>query len=149
MGSVNSAMAPNSTIRIDSTDAKIGRRMKKCENFTVGSPGLRLRLGFWLWQRAARSRLHALSFGLRTSDFGLRTFPCGLCFLHLDLRAGPQHHQAVDDDPFLRRQPLDYLAQRPVRPANGDVAPLNLVLLVGDIDKPIALVRLDGHVRDN
>src|ERR1017187_4234225 len=101
IGSVNSAIAPSSTIKMDRTDAKIGRRMKKCENFIVGSSGLRLRLGFRLGQRPARSRLHALRFGLPTSDFGLRTFPCGLCFLHLDLRAWPGHHQAVDDDPFL------------------------------------------------
>ena len=38
-GSVNSAIAPRSTIMRDSTDAKIGRRMKKWENFTAGGPG--------------------------------------------------------------------------------------------------------------
>ena len=34
IGSVNSAIAPNSTIKIDRTEAKIGRRIKKWENFT-------------------------------------------------------------------------------------------------------------------
>ena len=37
-GSVNSAIAPSSTIMMDSTAAKMGRRMKKWENVTAEAP---------------------------------------------------------------------------------------------------------------
>ncbi len=37
IGSVNNATMPSTTNMMDSTAAKIGRLMKKCENFTVVS----------------------------------------------------------------------------------------------------------------
>ena len=40
-GRLNTATAPASVMTIDSTEAKIGRSMKKCENMNV--PGRRLR----------------------------------------------------------------------------------------------------------
>ena len=60
-GSVNSAIAPSSTIMSDSTEAKIGRRMKKWENFTAGVLGC----GFTAGAAAG-------SFGLWTPGFGPR-----------------------------------------------------------------------------
>src|SRR5574340_914113 len=97
MGSVNSAIAPSNTIKIESTDAKIGRRMKKCENFTTRGSGLRLR--FRGPGRPGFGRGLMIGFGFRAAAPGLR-------HLYLNLPPSPQHHQAVHDHPVLGRQPF-------------------------------------------
>src|SRR4029079_15372256 len=75
------ATAPRITITIDTTAAKIGRSMKKCE---IRIPVCLLRLG------------------LRTGR------PGGRCarLLRRDLLARPHAHQTVDDDAVIGCEPL-------------------------------------------
>src|SRR5215467_5724543 len=72
IGRRQNATAPRITNTIESTDAKIGRSMKKCER-RIGGPSVRLRL---------RGGRRGLLFGL---DLGTRA----------------RAHQSVDDDPVV------------------------------------------------
>src|SRR5882672_8034743 len=81
-GRTKSARLPTSTITIDSTAAKIGRSMKKWENFiTVQQAPAKLLL-------IDRGRVGGLRHGNGYAGGSHR-------------RAGAHHHQAIHDDPFL------------------------------------------------
>src|SRR6266705_3427212 len=93
-GSRTNDTAPRITKMIESTEAKIGRSMKKCEIFMTALVGLRLRPG-------SRRRDAAL--------------------LRRDLGAGPRPHQAVDDDAVVGAEPGPDDAQIVHHLAEGDV----------------------------
>src|ERR1700739_533109 len=81
-GSRAKLTAPRITNTIETTAAKIGRSMKKCE----------MRIGAW-------PDLLSLVAALRPARGGGRRR--GLLLLRLHLDAGARAHQAVDDDPVV------------------------------------------------
>src|SRR5436190_18255164 len=108
IGSRNMAINPTMKMIIESTPAKIGRRMKKCGNFMSFA---------WFWtaeREVPSSKIPKI--------VQLRTFRCSRCCYGLTLRhagilaachrfqrrhghAGTNVLQAVDDDHFARRKP--------------------------------------------
>ena len=93
------------------------RREDRPADEEVGEFHGRVPVRFAAWLPASvrcRGRPLARRFGLRTSASDFAS-----CTSTFDAR--PQHHQAVDDHPVLRRQALEHRAQRAVGPAGLDV----------------------------
>src|SRR5262245_36272495 len=116
--------APTITKTIETTAAKMGRSMKKCE-IRIGRPTL---------------------VGRSLGGSGLRS-----CLLVLGghLLARPRPHQAVDDDAIIGRyavpddaQIVDHLAQ-PHEALTGDI------VLIDDIDALAHLLGTDGRIGEH
>src|SRR3989442_12782505 len=111
---------PTITNTIDTTAAKIGRSMKKCEMRIVRAPGALFGLGHG---RARRRR-----------------------FLGRHLGSGPHHGQPVDDDPVLGREPVLDDAQSVLDLPERDVFLPGDILRVDRVDELARLLGPDRHV---
>src|SRR6478752_6886096 len=121
-GSRENDTPPMITKTIETTAAKIGRSMTKCE-IRIGLPARSIGLG--LGSRRLRRRL--LVFGC-----------------HLLTRTHP--HQAIDHNAVVRRHPFLDHAQIVNDVAQHDEALPGYAILIDDIDEFAHLLRTDGQV---
>src|SRR5579863_2374175 len=131
MGSLKSASPPMTRMTIDSTEAKIGRSMKKWANFMkIGSDGRRGASDSWTGREFP-------GWG----DRGRRA-----CRRHLG--SGSDGHQAVDHHPLLRFEALANDPQPFGKRTQLHGAVFQSVLIVDHQHKFLSLIRADGLIGD-
>src|SRR5262245_2549744 len=159
IGSCDRATVPTMTMTTDSTVAKIGRSMKKCESIGLLRCGTVSRCG----RSPDRATVGRPWHSRREAQQATRPPPVVLSFLvgwfsrcarhgstlGLDFRPVAHPLDAVHDDPVPRLHALRNYLQPIAQPAELDVASFDHILVVDNVNELAALVGPDRSFGDH
>ena len=133
IGSMNTATPPTRMMTSDSTQAKIGRSMKKRANTTGVLSHLSIGLGRLTCVDRSTPRRRRFKTGVGTIA-GDESGGTGIDKLRLHNNPRPHALQTIDDHPLTRLQTVRYDLEPFLLLSHGDLATDNLVLVVDDED---------------